>query len=179
MGESNQRTPSQTQPAWLQRALPLVKKWAKQWGLPDLEKRVRLVENPRLRTSLGRARPSRGLIELNPVLKGARRRRFTEALCHELAHVAIRVQGVRHARPHGPEWRSLVKAAGFEPRPLAPARSGAMTPRTRAQRPRYEHRCMVCQFRRLANRRAPNWRCPICCEDGLPGMLVVTRRKTR
>jgi hypothetical protein len=39
-----------------------------------------------------------------------------EVLCHELAHVAVyRLHG-RAVRPHGPEWKGLVAAAGFKPR---------------------------------------------------------------
>jgi predicted SprT family Zn-dependent metalloprotease len=36
-----------------------------------------------------------------------------EVLCHELAHVAVyRLHG-RSVRPHGPEWKRLVRQVGF------------------------------------------------------------------
>jgi ribosomal protein L37AE/L43A len=39
----------------------------------------------------------------------------------------------------------------------------------------FAHTCPVCQFRRIARRRVPTWRCPDCYAAGLPGDLAVER----
>jgi hypothetical protein len=94
----------------------LLTRWGGIWGRPGLRGEVRVEFSPRLTRSLGRCLPRRGVIRLNPVLvEPGWRDHFPEVLCHEAAHVvAFALHGRR--RPHGPEWRRLMIAAGFEPR---------------------------------------------------------------
>jgi len=93
--------------------------WGALWGLPELEARVEVEFSPRLRVSLGRARPDTGRITLHEGLRKSRTGFLLEVLCHEVAHVAavLRAQeaGQPTPQPHGPEWESLVLEAGFRP----------------------------------------------------------------
>jgi predicted SprT family Zn-dependent metalloprotease len=41
-------------------------------------------------------------------------------LCHELAHLAARERHGDRIRPHGPEWKALMRAAGYEPKTRLP-----------------------------------------------------------
>ena len=150
----------------------LVARWARLWSVKDLA-RVRVEWSARMTRSLGRAYPERRLVRLHPDLR--RRPSLRRAvLCHELAHIAAWEKSRGRSRPHGPEWTHLVRAAGFDPalRARVPA---ASPPGASAPRPRWIHRCPVCQFRRTARRPVPAWRCARCVEDGLPGRLDITR----
>ncbi|MFH1763631.1 MAG: SprT family zinc-dependent metalloprotease [Gemmatimonadota bacterium] len=90
--------------------------WAELWGLPGLTESVTVEFSGRLRSSLGNCRPIQGRIRLAAHLENGNGELLEEVLCHELAHVAVyRLHG-RRVRPHGPEWRKLVSAAGFEAR---------------------------------------------------------------
>jgi predicted SprT family Zn-dependent metalloprotease len=155
----------------------LIRAWGGIWGVPGLESSVDVRFSSRLRWSLGRCRPGSGRITLHADLRHERRSLLPEVLCHEVAHVvAYRAFGGR-ARPHGAEWRELVRAAGFSPsvrmagagRPPAPARPlpGVLP---------FEHRCPVCQMIRFAKRPVRAWRCADCLDAGLPGELIITRR---
>ena len=82
--------------------------WAQLWGLPELPAVVSVQFSRRLRTSLGRCSPRRGIIRLHHALQDAPEELFDEVLCHELAHLAaFRLHGP-NIRPHGPEWKRLV-----------------------------------------------------------------------
>jgi predicted SprT family Zn-dependent metalloprotease len=151
------------------------RKWAELWGVPDLADSVTVEFSPRFRSSLGRCRPVEGRIRLAAHLANGRRDLLEEVFCHELAHVAVhRLHGPK-ARPHGPEWKGLVSAAGFEPRVRFPPGEGGFPPRPPRRRARYEHRCPVCQAMRMAGRPVRNWRCVECLRAGLSGKLVITR----
>jgi superfamily II DNA or RNA helicase/diadenosine tetraphosphate (Ap4A) HIT family hydrolase len=93
--------------------------WGALWGLPGLEGQVQVEFSPRLRVSLGRARPDSGRITLHEGLRGSRTGFLLEVLCHEVAHVAVVLLARELDRPppapHGPEWEALVMAAGFRP----------------------------------------------------------------
>jgi predicted SprT family Zn-dependent metalloprotease len=98
-----------------------------------------------------------------------------EVVCHEAAHLAARELHGSRCRPHGPEWVTLVRAAGFEPRPQIPWVTPSPAPhRTTARRRRYNHRCPVCQFQRTASRPVWRWRCAACVAAGLSGRLEIT-----
>ena len=43
-----------------------------------------------------------------------------EVVCHEFAHAAVDERYGRRGRPHGREWRSLMRLAGREPRVRIP-----------------------------------------------------------
>ena len=123
-----------------------IAQWAVLWNVPGLESRVSVSFSPRLRRSLGRCVPVRGIVRLNPRLLRRGAELLDEVLCHELAHVAAFELHGRQARPHGREWAALMRAAGFEPRVRAPWQDDV----DRTEKPPrrvalYEHRCPVCQ----------------------------------
>jgi predicted SprT family Zn-dependent metalloprotease len=146
---------------------------AELWSIPDLAGVVEVRFSRRLTRSLGRADAATGrlahaaLLEDEPALCDA-------ALCHEFAHLAaFRLVGPTE-RPHGPTWRRLVRAAGYEPtlRLLVDATEahGAT-----GERHRFTHSCPVCHFTRTAARPMPAWRCADCTAAGLDGRLDITR----
>jgi SprT protein len=151
--------------------------WSSLWGTPDLPATIHITFSPRLRASLGRCSPRTGSIRLNPGLLDADPAILREVLCHEAAHVAAWLLHGRRARPHGREWKDLMRAAGYEPRVRWPhqALPGALRA---ARRPAvlYLHTCPVCHARRTARRPVRAWRCRRCVEDGLDGRLEITSR---
>jgi predicted SprT family Zn-dependent metalloprotease len=156
----------------------LITKWGALWGVPDLESGISVTFSGRLKKSLGRCRPSLGRITLRSDLQNENSSRLVEVLCHEAAHVAAYKLFGSAAAPHGPEWRSLVTQAGFEPHvrtagPSAEQRAPSEGPPTLA----YEHRCPVCHTVRYARRPVSRWRCAECLDTGLPGELVITRHR--
>ena len=129
------------------------------------------------RRSLGRCEPAKGEIRIARWLWEEAPELLPEVLCHELAHVAVFELYGRGPKPHGPEWKELVRRAGYEPRlRLAVAgEADARIPRSLrpASRPLYEHRCPVCHRSRLARKRVTRWRCRECVEAGLDGRLEI------
>jgi predicted SprT family Zn-dependent metalloprotease len=163
---------------------PLLERWGDLWGVPDLPSWVTILPSARLRRSLGRCQPATGWISIRASLLDGDPRLLEEVLCHEAAHVAARVLAGPEARPHGAEWRELVRAAGFEPRirrvgdggDVGNADDAATSPARRASgRFAYEHRCPVCQSVRYANTARTRWRCLECDDAGLEGALVIRR----
>lgn len=149
------------------------------WNIPDEALKVELALNPRLTRAVARFLRRPRVIELGPRFfeLGSR---HEEILCHELAHAAVDFVHGSSAKPHGPEWRRLIEAAGYraearttrvlpiEQRPAVPKRRASPTAV-------YEHRCPVCQMVRRAKRPVPQWRCAACVAAGLPGALQITR----
>ena len=133
--------------------------------------------NPRLRTTRARYLRTPHVIEVSRSLIRARRSDLERALAHELAHVLVTR---RHpgARPHGPEWRDVMVRAGLTPiEQRRPLKEGPAAPTRQQGRFRYEHRCPVCQMRRIAKRPVSQWRCAACVGIGLPGLLQVEKVK--
>ena len=168
--------------AW---ARPRLRQWARLWRCRPLAS-VKCAVNGRLSVSLGRCRPAARAIELNQRLLSHAWRLRREVLCHEAAHFVVRELHGRAAKPHGPEWRELVTLAGFDPTvaislsppgPASPSDSGSdPARRTRVVSGyRYEHRCPVCQFTRMARRPVGRWRCAACVGAGLDGVLLIRR----
>jgi len=150
--------------------------WAAAWNLPGLERRVRVTFSARFHSSVGRCSPAKGEIRLASFLLAASASALREALCHEAAHAAAYEIHGRGVKPHGAEWRALMRAAGFEPRVSMPA---SLLPDV-LDHPRratnlWEHRCPVCHASRLARRPVRRWRCASCREAGLKGVLVINR----
>jgi predicted SprT family Zn-dependent metalloprotease len=146
--------------------------WSRLWGLPNLSKEVTVRFNGRLRITVARLLSSVDVIEVGPrfiALQSKRR----EILCHELAHAAARRLSLGKRSPHGAEWAALVQGAGFDPvsRLAVPRKS---SPSTRSRDVRYEHRCLVCQFVRVARRSVHSWRCAECVRCGLAGELAIS-----
>ena len=147
--------------------------WAALWKLPQLQNRVTLHLNPRLRTTIARWVIDSSGVEVSTRFFALRDQR--QILCHELAHAAAVMKYGRAVRSHGPEWCRLIRMAGFEPharrapdRPRGTVARRALTPSS------YEHRCTVCQAIRYAKRPVKNWRCAECVGAGLSGKLTIT-----
>lgn len=154
----------------------LIAQWARQWGVPELARRVSICISPRLRRSLGRCRPSTDQIVISSLLfTGRYRRLIKEVLCHELAHIATRELYAVHVRPHGPEWVALVLAAGLPARVRLLLKSPPSMPRRKRAAHLYEHRCPVCHMVRISRRRMRGWRCAACVAAGLSGKLAIRR----
>lgn len=100
---------------------PLLVPWAAVWQRPGLEERLHISFSTRMTRSLGRCHPERRTIRLASWLREAPVALFAEVLCHEAAHVAAFELHGRSCRPHGAEWKALMRAAGFEPRVRVPA----------------------------------------------------------
>lgn len=147
--------------------------WAASWGVPGLEAQLDITFSGRFRSSLGRCAPARGEIRLARGLLDGPTELLREALCHEAAHAAVhRLHGAR-VRPHGGEWRALMRIAHFEPRARLPAE---ILPDHLFPKPTlWSHRCPVCHATRVARRRMPRWRCAACRSLGLRGALVIAR----
>ena len=165
----------------------LLERWATLWRVPDLAKSVGLRSSTRLRRSLGNYRASRQQITLAAwLLDESCRALLEEVLCHEAAHAAVHLSRpragrwrwgrVRTVRPHGPEWRAFMEAAGHAPRVRIPESlmPNAVRVAMSASR-RWEHRCPVCQATRMARTRVIRWRCRTCVEAGRSGRLVIER----
>jgi len=104
-------------------------RWAELWGLPGLTESVTVEFSRRFRSSLGLCRPAQSRIRLAAHLEKGNGDLLEEVLCHELAHVAVYRLHARAVRPHGPEWKGLVAAAGFEPRARFDRAEGRFPPR--------------------------------------------------
>jgi ribosomal protein L37AE/L43A len=88
--------------------------------------------------------------------------------------VATNVEGV--IAPHGPEWSSLVRAAGFDPRVSCDVEDVfGMEERLRSAQRRYEYHCAVCQWSHIRRSKNQWLRCRACQTAGREGMLTITR----
>ncbi len=145
------------------------------WGVLGLAAGTEVEFSPKLSVSLGRTIPERRLIRLRADLESVPGPLLDEVLAHEFAHVAVWARHGAGAKPHGPEWQALVRAAGHEPRTRIDAPGLQLpepAPRTRAV---YVHSCPVCQAIRRARRPMHQWRCAACREAGRSGELVIER----
>jgi predicted SprT family Zn-dependent metalloprotease len=150
--------------------------WCRLWGVPDLADRIQIIVSLRLRRSLASYRTRQGEIRISSLLLNLPDAVLNEVLCHEAAHAAVAELQAHPVRPHGPEWRALVRAAGFEPSVrMAPASVAGRRTGATGSRALWEHRCPVCQMHRLARRPVRRWRCASCRRAGLDGVLVITR----
>lgn len=160
-------------------AAALLDVWARLWGLPGLEQRVTIHFSQRLTASLGRATPARRSIRLAAALAPGPAGFLAEVLCHELAHVAAWELHGDAIRPHGREWKELVRRAGYRAttRLTPPPGLALPSPRRRRRRRRYlyDHRCETCGWSRTARAAVRRWRCPPCADAGREGKLAIWR----
>ncbi|QQL44970.1 SprT-like domain-containing protein [Sulfuriroseicoccus oceanibius] len=122
---------------------------------------VRVVFNPRLKSTAGRALPGAALIELNPRLVPIGDEHLLETLWHEAAHLLARKRHpIRRIQPHGAEWQQACTDLGI---PGAAATHRLPLPRTR-QRPKFLYRCPECgyEIQRVRRIRAEA-ACHRCC----------------
>jgi predicted SprT family Zn-dependent metalloprotease len=151
-------------------------KWAIAWDLPGLESRVRLLPSSRMRVSLGRYFPRSREIRIADFLFDAPRSLLHEVVCHEFAHAAVDERFGLDCRPHGEEWRALMRQVGHDPRARIPgAELERLVPIGRSRRVSWRHRCPICQAQRLAGRPVASWRCVACVSVGSSGRLEVER----
>jgi predicted SprT family Zn-dependent metalloprotease len=142
------------------------------WNQPSVET-LTIEVNQRLSRAAGRWLPRRRVIQLSPRTLAEDVRFRREVISHEAAHAVVSKLHGPKAKPHGREWRELVKAAGFEPSATA-IRCGI--PRQAAPpQAAFRHTCSVCHFTQRARHRMPRWRCPECCAAGLEGTLRIER----
>ena len=137
-------------------------RWGRTWHTPTLPKRVTITFSPRLRKSLGRVRPATGIVTLNAKLAAAPREVVLEVVCHEVAHVAAHLLHGRRAKPHGPEWRALVAAAGYEPTTKMQCRWLPQPAPAKWNARRHHYRCPSCQADYYVRRRNSRLHCAKC-----------------
>lgn len=148
----------------------LTRKFCKMWGIEDIADNIQVEFSSRITRSLGRTQPVAKIVRLNPKLQACSQGLFKEVLCHELAHIAAYCKFGSSIRPHGPEWQSLVLAAGYEPLVRLPVQLGQTTKQSTN---RYIHKCPVCQSVRIAKKPMKRWRCGECFANGLTGRLTI------
>ena len=145
--------------------------WAGSWRTPQLPGLVEVTFSRRMTRSLGRVHPATGVICLSARLQAAPRDLLLEVLCHEAAHVAAYQIHGPQAKPRGPEWRDLVRRAGYQPTTklahpaLQPPRLGsssnpaASSPRLGV---RHRYRCPVCDHDYFVPRKSSSLFCNLC-----------------
>jgi predicted SprT family Zn-dependent metalloprotease len=151
-----------------------LEKWAQTWSVPELPERCTVRFDRRLRRSLGRCLPERLELKLAQWLETGPEALLREVLCHEAAHAAVHLLHGAGVRPHGREWRALMRAAGFEPRTRLPQADlpAHLAVQARAATP-WQHLCPICHATRRARRPMPHWRCRTCLAARLDGRLVI------
>ncbi len=110
-------------------------------GCGALAAEVRVVWNPRMRSTAGTAFPRRNLITLNPRLREFGDAEVDRTLRHELAHLLAHHRASRRRiAPHGPEWSRACRDLG-----LADERRCHDLPLPRRKMPaRHFYRCPHC-----------------------------------
>jgi predicted SprT family Zn-dependent metalloprotease len=126
---------------------PVVSRLCELWEIKSIEHEITIEFSSRITRSLGRTQPLRKIVRLNPDLLRSLSKHLEEVLCHEIAHIAAVHKYGPVVMPHGEEWQSLVRQAGFEP--------------------------SVCLAERQAKNRMARWRCSACVQDGLDGELII------
>jgi predicted SprT family Zn-dependent metalloprotease len=130
-------------------------------GCDDLAAKVRVVWNPRMRSTAGTAQAAHSLITLNPRLREFGDAEIDRTLRHELAHLLAHHRAGRRRIPaHGPEWRRACRDLGLPDE----KRCHELPLPRRAQRKRHFYRCPSCQVE-LARVRPLRQRsaCLTCC----------------
>lgn len=129
-------------------------------GMNDAIQQVKVLWNPRLKSTAGYAAYPSWRIELNPRLVGFEGQ-VERTLRHELAHlVAYHRAGRRRIEPHGPEWRKACADLGI---PDEAAHHRLPLPRSRRERT-LAYQCPHCQVlvRRVRQFKRPT-ACLSCC----------------
>lgn len=111
-------------------------------GLHEGVMKLRVVWNPKLRSTAGYAKWPQWLIELNPRLREFDGQ-IERTLKHELAHlIAYARAGRRRIEPHGQEWRKACEDIGI---PDESARHTLPLPRSKQAR-KFAYACPSCGF---------------------------------
>jgi len=129
------------------------------WGINNLHRRVQIVYNPKLSTTLGRAILNSGVVELNPRLLNEHPKELIPTLVHELAHMVVHMRFGRVA-PHGHHFKMLMGALNISPK------STHSLPVAHLRRKRnkylYLHCCSECGYRFVARSFRRNYYCGTC-----------------
>jgi SprT protein len=139
------------------------------WKIPGFETRVDIDYSSAMRTRAGVADLVRFEVRLNLRLMERHPEQVDETLVHELAHIAAVIICGHDIDPHGPEWQSLMRAAGYRP-----DRTHTLDVSDLQQERRrylYLHRCESCGAYRISRRVVRMWECIDCN----PGKLAVWR----
>jgi predicted SprT family Zn-dependent metalloprotease len=111
-------------------------------GLHEGVTKLRVVWNPKLRSTAGYAKWPQWLIELNPRLREFEGQ-IDRTLKHELAHlIAYARAGRKRIEPHGAEWRKACAQIGI---PDESARHTLPLPRSKQTR-KFTYVCQHCGF---------------------------------
>jgi predicted SprT family Zn-dependent metalloprotease len=111
-------------------------------GIHEGVARLRVVWNPKLRSTAGYAKWPQWLIELNPRLREFDGQ-IERTMKHELAHlIAYARAGRKRIEPHGPEWRKACADIGI---PDESARHTLPLPRSKQER-KFTYACSHCGF---------------------------------
>jgi len=111
-------------------------------ALHDLEARVRVEWNPRMRSAAGRAFWPQGLIQLNSRLSEVAPSEVERTVLHELAHLIAYERNPRRAiKSHGREWRRACAEVGI---PGEKATHQLELP-TRTMRRKWRYQCPACR----------------------------------
>lgn len=161
------------------RAIEMLSRSLRRWDLDAAALGARIEFSSRLRTSLGVCYPERNLIRLHPFLARPENSMLLHGVvCHEAAHIAAPIKAGRRVKPHGPEWKALVRECGYKPRVRLQVPDFHKSRQSRKNgsdlRAVFEHCCPVCQTQRLASRPQRRWRCADCVDAGLDGKLTIT-----
>jgi predicted SprT family Zn-dependent metalloprotease len=110
-------------------------------GCTALAAVVRVVWNPRMRSTAGLAYPRQNLVKLNPRLCEFGAAEIDRTLRHELAHLlAHHRAGRRRIAPHGPEWAQACRDLGL----VDEQRCHDLPLPRRKMPPRHAYRCPHC-----------------------------------
>jgi predicted SprT family Zn-dependent metalloprotease len=133
------------------------------WRAEHLTPRVRIVYNPRLSTTLGRACLNEFRVELNPRLLTDHPTELVPTLAHELAHLVVYDRHGASVRPHGAEFRLLMRRVNLPDESKHHLPVGHL--RRKRSRYLYLHRCSVCGRSFLARSVRRNCYCVACGPD--------------
>lgn len=128
---------------------------------PRLAERVKVVWNPRMRTSAGLASYQRWEVILNPELKKISEAEVEKTLRHELAHLLARDRsGRKRIAPHGDEWRQACVDLGIPNE----SRTHELPFVRHSQQRKFFYRCPSCK-ETLSRVRKPRRKiaCLACC----------------
>lgn len=145
---------------------------ARDLGLIDLEKRVVVEWNPRMRSCAGRAFWPIGLIQLNPELSKISNSEIKRTVLHELAHlVAYERNPYRSIKSHGLEWQRACADLGI---PDETATHELALP-TRSLKRRWKYECPKCgkAFERVRRYKGAV-ACYDCCLKTTGGVFDAT-----
>lgn len=120
-------------PAMLPSTLqPRLLAWLHAWDALDASRDFRIETSGRMRSSLGRAYLDRRLVRINALLvQPGVEALLEEVLCHEIAHLVVHERHALRARPHGREWRNLLREVGITVRVTIPRKECAFLPPVR------------------------------------------------